>query len=203
MTANINIQTPMDNYQINNYAMPNNNSQNVYRPGVVFRKEHVKEDAQNNALFRYAIPKIDSAQCLNVGMRPQETRHDLLGVNMCDVLRNDYANDNIIQREKAKFNQPSIREHCSIEPYVPSWVKYSSSINTESDMKNIMRKKSCDVNSVYIPSTNSVMYSKAPMPRDNTINSGYYAVHNQEDRNGTIPNFFMEDTRQTRMGKLN
>jgi hypothetical protein len=68
-------------------------------------------------------------------------------------------------------------------------------------MKNIIRKISCDENSVYMPSTNSVMYSKAPMQKDSTLESGYIAIKTQEATTGRVSNFFMEDTRQTRMGK--
>lgn len=181
----------MNSYQINNYNIQTNMEKNVYRPGTVFIRETVKEDIQNSVMFNYSIPKLQHPPCLTVDMRPQETRHDLLGVNMCDTLREKYSN------KPTSFinNAP-----CLMDPFIPSWNKYSASINLESDMKNVFRKRSCDENSVYMPSTNSMMYSKATMPKDSTMESGYYALKEQEVKHGHVSRVFMEDTRQARMG---
>lgn len=197
MTSINNTQNPLNNYMINNYVIPANDSLHLQRPGVVFSQEPVKEDIQNRAMFSYRIPKINSQPCLNVDMRPQETRHDLLGVNMCDRLRNTYANtDNGLNMDHHR-----LVGHCQIDPFIPSWNKYSASINTESDVKNVFRKVSCDENSVYMPSTNSVMYSKAAMQQtDSTRETGYYVTKKIEEQTGRVPDFFIEDTRQVRMG---
>jgi hypothetical protein len=191
MSSN-NIQVPLSNY-----TMPVNDSQHLTRPGVVFKQGNLKEDIQNKKLFEYRMPKIENPPCLSVDMRPQETRHNLLGTNVCDVLRNTYVNP----ETHASLSSPIATNQCSIDPYLGSWNKYTRSINLESDMKNIIRKISCDENSVYMPSTNSVMYSKAPMQKDSTLESGYIAIKTQEATTGRVSNFFMEDTRQTRMGK--
>lgn len=194
MSSN-NIQVPLNNYRINNYTLEFNDGRHLYKPGVVLMTQNTKEDIQNRQLFQYSIPKIENASCLNVDMRPQETRHDLFGTNVCDVLRNKYVNPETEDRIYT-----TATTECNIDPFVPSWNRYMLSINLESDMKNVFRKISCDESALYIPSTNSVMYSKAPMKRDNTIESGYYVNQACERNNGRTPNFFMEDTRQTRMG---
>lgn len=195
MSQNIEIQIPF-NYSIDNYGVNVNEQKNVYRPGVVFRRDSTEEEERNNFIFRYAIPPTSNPTCLTLGLRPSETRHDLLGVNVCDQLRNKYANPDPTLKQPLIHNGP-----CPIDPFIPSWNKYSASINLESDIKNIFRKKSCGENSVYMPSTNSVMYSKSAMPKDNTLQSGYYALKAQEQKTGRAPSFFAEDTRQTRMGK--
>jgi hypothetical protein len=195
-------RTSFNNYQINNYNIDNYKksfNSNIDRPGVVLQQQNIKEDEQNKLLFDYAIPKPPQPACLNIDMRPQETRHDLLGINICDNIRNKYSNTNTYSNNDLKMGLQ--HNACSIDPFIPSWVKYSASINNESDLKNIFRKKSCDPNSVYIPSSNSVMYSKEGMPSDNILNSGYNVLLQQENKD-VYPNFFMEDTRQERMGKL-
>lgn len=198
MSSINNTQLPFNNSMINNYVIPTNDAIHLQRPGVVFNQEPVKEDIQNKAMFSYRIPKTENQPCLNIDMRPQETRHDLLGVNMCDRLRNTHANtDDGWSVDYSRYTSP-----CPIDPFIPSWNKYSASINTESDVKNVFRKVSCDENSVYMPSTNSVMYSKAAMQPDSTMESGYYVIKTIEETTGRVPDFFIEDTRQTRMGKL-
>jgi hypothetical protein len=182
--------------------MPENDNKNVPNAGVVFSRINTKEDFQNKEMFNYNIPVQQEPSCLNINMRPKETRHDLLGINMCDILRQQSGN----AREQQQYNEntPFVKQNdtCYINSYIPSWNKYSASINLESDIRNIIRKnpRSCDENSIYIPSTNSVMYSKQIMQVDSVIDSGYYTIKKQESLNNT-PMFFMEDTRQTRMGK--
>jgi len=169
---------------------------NLEQPGVVIRQNDVKEDVQNKALFEYYMPNVgDVGSCATMDLRPQDTRHTLLGTNTNDTIRNNYIRP---------FNHtPSIdppgRQPCPISPFVPSWKKYSASINNESDMKNIIRKRSCDPNSVYIPSTSSMMYSRGGMVSDTTIESGRNAIRENLNTYGVYPHVFMEDTRQQRM----
>jgi hypothetical protein len=199
MNTRINTSVPINNYQIHNYDISLHQHLNLYKPGVVFQMNPVKEDIQNKEQFNYSIPILETPLCLKIDMRPRDTRHDLLGLNDCEriknSLNNENAHNNIQQLDIIHKNQ-----ECDINPFVPSWNKYSSSINTESDMKNIFRKISCESENIYIPSSNSVMYSKLAMPRDSTLLSGHVALKEQERLFGTISRVFMEDTRQTRMG---
>lgn len=196
---------PINSYQINNYDISLQQHLNVHNPGVVYQMNPVKEDIQNAALFRYAIPPMEKAACLNTDMRPRDTRHDLLGVNDCERIKNNSVvneDDDVNMRERLNTENTYFRnnQECNIDPFIPSWGKYSSSINIESDMKNIFRKTSCDGENIYVPSSNSVMYSKMAMKPDSTLISGHVAFKEQERMFGSVSRFFMEDTRQTRMG---
>lgn len=190
----------MNRVFLNNFSNSNYDDHfqtNLVNAGMIMRKKQTIEIEQNKDMFQYYMPRIQHNPCIDIGMRPQETKHSILGNNVCDNLRNTFANPNMND-----VPLMSMSDTCHIDPFIPSWRKYIYGINNESDLKNIIRKKSCDPDSQYIPSTSSTMYSKGGMPtRDSTIESGYYNFQYHAERN-IIPSLFREDTRQTRMGKI-
>lgn len=191
-------RSPYNNYTGANYDDPF--SSNLAHPGVVMRKKQNSEIMQNKNIFQYYMPPLQQAPCLAIGMRPEETKHSILGVNVCDALRNTYANPETLRQPTP--NAPHTNG-CNLDPFIPSWSKYRLGINSESDLKNIIRKISCEPDAYYLPSTTSTMYARGGMPsRDATMESGRYNFEYHAQRN-IIPSLFREDTRQTRMGKIN